>query len=54
MTVEPRTIPASISGDVSLPDPSATVLLPPRDDTAEYDDSADTHNFQDDPKYYSC
>ncbi|KAK9506247.1 hypothetical protein O3M35_008217 [Rhynocoris fuscipes] len=30
--------------------PSCSVILPPRDDAAEYDDSGDTHNFQDDPK----
>lgn len=34
--------------DVELP--QCSVILPPRDDAAEYDDSADTHNFQDDTK----
>lgn len=26
------------------------IILPPRDDAAEYDDAGDNHNFQDDPK----
>lgn len=30
--------------------PTCSVILPPRDDAAEYDDTGDTHNFQDDPK----
>ncbi|KAF6216600.1 hypothetical protein GE061_000944 [Apolygus lucorum] len=30
--------------------PICPVVLPPRDDAAEYDDTGDTHNFQDDPK----
>lgn len=38
-----------INTDVELP--HCSVILPPRDDAAEYDDSADTHNFQDDTKY---
>lgn len=42
----PRNI--KINTDVELP--NCSVVLPPRDDAAEYDDSADTHNFHDDPK----
>lgn len=30
--------------------PHSSLILPARDDAAEYDDTADTHNFQDDPK----
>ncbi|XP_014278374.1 dynactin subunit 4 [Halyomorpha halys] len=37
-----------INTEVELP--QCSVILPPRDDAAEYDDSADTHNFQDDTK----
>ncbi|XP_078036782.1 dynactin subunit 4 [Augochlora pura] len=36
------------NADVLLP--QASLILPPRDDAAEYDDTGDTHNFQDDPK----
>ncbi|KAL1139541.1 hypothetical protein AAG570_006524 [Ranatra chinensis] len=36
-----------ITGKADLP--SSAVVLPPRDDAAEYDDTVDTHSFQDDP-----
>ncbi|XP_067008878.2 dynactin subunit 4 [Anabrus simplex] len=45
---DPRPIRVDLTGDILLP--SSGVLLPPRDDAAEYDDSGDTHNYQDDPK----
>lgn len=31
--------------------PPCELVLAPRDDTAEFDDSNDTQNFKDDPKY---
>ncbi|KAJ8676679.1 hypothetical protein QAD02_012466 [Eretmocerus hayati] len=45
---DPRPITVIPSGDVILP--SSAVILPPRDDAAEYDDPGDSHNFQEDPK----
>lgn len=45
---EARPIAIVPSGEVILP--TSCLMLPPRDDTAEYDDPGDTHNFQDDPK----
>lgn len=45
---EPRPITIIPSGDVILP--TSSLILPPRDDAAEYDDPGDTHSFQDDPK----
>ncbi|XP_049804176.1 dynactin subunit 4 [Schistocerca nitens] len=48
MTEEPKPVRVNLTGEVELP--TSTVILPPRDDAAEYDDSGDTHNFQDDPK----
>ncbi|KAG8300537.1 Dynactin subunit 4 [Homalodisca vitripennis] len=44
----PRRVQATVTAVLALP--SGGVILPPRDDAAEYDDSGDTHNFQDDPK----
>jgi hypothetical protein len=38
-----------LTGEVILP--SSPVILPPRDDAAEYDDAGDTSHFHDDPKY---
>lgn len=46
---ETRSIKVNPNADVQLP--QASFILPPRDDAAEYDDTGDTHNFQDDPKY---
>lgn len=48
MTVKPRPIEHSVNAEIELPD--ASIILPPRDDAAEFDDSGSTHNFQDDPK----
>lgn len=45
---EPKPITIVPSGEVILPGNS--LILPPRDDAAEYDDPGDTHNFHDDPK----
>jgi dynactin-4 len=46
---DPRPVNVKLTGEVILP--SSSVLLPPRDDAAEYDDSGDTCHFQDNPKY---
>jgi hypothetical protein len=46
---DPHPVNAKLTGEVILP--SSSVLLPPRDDAAEYDDSGDTCHFQDNPKY---
>nr|CAD7446585.1 unnamed protein product [Timema bartmani] len=43
-----RPVKMNLTGDLKLP--TCSVVLPPRDDAAEYDDSGDTHNFQDDIK----
>ncbi|CAG9823358.1 unnamed protein product [Phaedon cochleariae] len=48
ITVKPRKISENVNCDVDVP--SSTFILPPRDDAAEYDDSGDTHNIQDDTK----
>ena len=45
---DPRPVDVKVTGAVNLP--SCGVILPPRDDAAEYDDSGDTYHFQDDPK----
>ncbi|KAJ8869335.1 hypothetical protein PR048_030910 [Dryococelus australis] len=45
---DPRPIKVQVTGDITLPE--CSVVLPPRDDAAEYDDAGDTHAFQDDPK----
>lgn len=44
----PRRVRLDVSSSVQLP--SCGIVLPPRDDAAEYDDSAEKHNFQDDPE----
>ncbi|XP_054258813.1 dynactin subunit 4 [Macrosteles quadrilineatus] len=44
----PRRVQATLTAALSLP--PGGVILPPRDDAAEYDDSGDTHNFGDDTK----
>ena len=45
----PRPVNVKLTGEAIMP--SSSVVLPPRDDAAEYDDSGDTYHFQDDPKY---
>lgn len=45
---DPRPVNVKLTGEVILP--CSSVVLPLRDDAAEYDDSGDTHHFQDDPK----
>lgn len=45
---EPKDIKIKPNCKIDLP--TSCLILPPRDDTAEYDDSGDTHNFHDDPK----
>ncbi|XP_003699436.1 dynactin subunit 4 [Megachile rotundata] len=42
--------PIKISANAELVLPHSPLILPPRDDTVEYDDTGDTNNFQDDPK----
>ncbi|GLV37403.1 Dynactin 4 p62 subunit [Carabus blaptoides fortunei] len=49
ITVKPRAVNIPLSADIALPDTS--VILSLRDDAAEYDDSGDSHNFQDNPKF---
>lgn len=41
-----------IGADTEIPDSS--FILPPRDDAAEFDDSSENYNFNDDPKYVYC
>lgn len=48
VTIKARKIDLEVNGDAIIPESS--FILPPRDDAAEYDDSGDTHNIQDDPK----
>lgn len=50
ITVEPRPIGNPMSAEIDVPGPDIPIVLPPKDDAAEYDDSAETHNFQDDPR----
>lgn len=45
---EPKPIKFQANADIVLP--HSPIILPPRDDAAEYDDTGDNHNFQDDPK----
>ncbi|CAL7934456.1 unnamed protein product [Xylocopa violacea] len=45
---ETKSIKITANADLVLP--HSPLILPPRDDIAEYDDTSDTHNFQDDPK----
>lgn len=51
ITVEPRPIGNPMSAEIDVPGPDIPIVLPPKDDAAEYDDSAETHNFQDDPRF---
>ena len=53
MLVVEETKPIKISANADLILPHSPLILPPRDDTAEYDDTGDTYNLQDDPKYVS-
>lgn len=48
ITIKPRKITQEVNADIIIPESS--FILPPRDDAAEYDDSGDTYNIQDDPK----
>lgn len=48
ITIKPRELTLPDMASIILP--SVSFILPPRDDAAEYDDSGDTHNIQDDPK----
>ncbi|CAH0553048.1 unnamed protein product [Brassicogethes aeneus] len=48
ITIKPRQIFQTLNSTVEIP--TSTFILPPRDDAAEFDDSGDTHNIQDDPK----
>lgn len=45
-----ETKPIKVRANANLVLPHSPLILPPRDDAAEYDDTSDTHNFQDDPK----
>ncbi|XP_012276685.1 dynactin subunit 4 [Orussus abietinus] len=47
VTEDPKSITIIPGANISLP--QSALILPPRDDAAEYDDTGDTHNFQDDP-----
>lgn len=46
ITIKPRKINQEVNADPVIPESS--FILPPRDDAAEYDDSGDTSNIQDD------
>ncbi|XP_020287273.1 dynactin subunit 4 isoform X2 [Pseudomyrmex gracilis] len=48
VTEDPKPIKVTPNADLKLP--QSSLILPPRDDAAEYDDTSDNHNFQDDPK----
>ncbi|KAF5273504.1 hypothetical protein FQA39_LY07521 [Lamprigera yunnana] len=48
ITIKPRPVTVPVVADMILSNTS--FILPPRDDAAEYDDSGDSHNIQDDPK----
>ncbi|KAM0731702.1 Dynactin subunit 4 [Formica fusca] len=48
ITEDPKPIKIVPNADLILP--HSALILPPRDDAAEYDDTSDNHNFQDDPK----
>ena len=45
---EPKKITLVENADISIP--NSVLILPPKDDAAEYDDPNDSHNFQDDAK----
>nr|CAH7743499.1 unnamed protein product [Callosobruchus chinensis] len=47
ITVKPRLIKQELNSKVAIP--TSSFILLPRDDAAEYDDSGDSHNIQDDP-----
>lgn len=51
ITIQPRRISQETNAEIVIP--TSEFILPPRDDAAEYDDSGDTHNIQDDSKYAS-
>ncbi|XP_076628370.1 dynactin subunit 4 isoform X2 [Colletes latitarsis] len=46
-----ETKPIKISANASVLLSKRSLILPPRDDTVEYDDTDDTHNFHDDSKF---
>lgn len=48
---DPRPVNITATGDVNLPTVDEEIVLSPKDDAAEYDDSGDTQQFHDDPKY---
>ncbi|XP_043467525.1 dynactin subunit 4 [Leptopilina heterotoma] len=48
VTEDPKPIKITPNAELTLP--HSALILPPRDDAAEYDDTGDSHNFQDDPK----
>lgn len=48
VTEDPKSIKVVPNADLVLP--HSSLILPPRDDAAEYDDTSDNHNIQDDPK----
>ncbi|XP_034245300.1 dynactin subunit 4 [Thrips palmi] len=47
---EPRPVSIAVTGDVNLPTADVEIVLAPKDDAAEYDDSSDTQQFHDDPQ----
>ncbi|XP_033325573.2 dynactin subunit 4 isoform X1 [Megalopta genalis] len=49
ITEDTKPIKVTINADVLLP--QASIILAPRDDAAEYDDTGDTYDLQDDPKH---
>ncbi|KAL1502083.1 hypothetical protein ABEB36_007281 [Hypothenemus hampei] len=46
LTIKSRKIKQTVNSTVEIP--QSVFILPPRDDAAEYDDSNDTHNIEDD------
>lgn len=46
--IEPRPLNIEFTGVPELP--NATLILPGRDDAAEFDDNSENQNFNDDPK----
>lgn len=48
MKIEPRPIRVELTGNPILPESS--LILPGRDDAAEYDDNNENQNFNDDKK----
>ncbi|KAI4460349.1 dynactin p62 subunit [Holotrichia oblita] len=47
-TIKPRQIKQQVGADIEIP--AANFVLPPRDDAAEFDDSGENYNFNDDPR----